>query len=151
MTGQSVSDLVEQGIPGLGRAAEPGQDGGEVDGAPRVVTQPESALASMAQALGQPAAAPSSPPGDIPGDNAEDSVGLEARGAPSGELSSAARDMVENAVDLLNRSLLIPLLPVDALRGVALGAVATIAPLRRAVLAEGIMPALAPPLMRRSG
>lgn len=58
-------------------------------------------------------------------------------------------DLRTRSVDLLNRSLLLPLLPTDLLRGAALAAVTTLAPLRRAVLAEGIMPALAPALPRK--
>ncbi|GLS49469.1 2-octaprenyl-6-methoxyphenyl hydroxylase [Methylobacterium gnaphalii] len=53
------------------------------------------------------------------------------------------------AVDWLNRSLLADLLPVDALRGLGLLAMATIGPLRRAVMREGVLPRLgAPTLMR---
>lgn len=53
------------------------------------------------------------------------------------------------AVDLLNRSLLADLLPVDALRGLGLLALASIGPLRRAVMREGVVPRLgAPELMR---
>ena len=59
-------------------------------------------------------------------------------------------DLRTRAVDLLNRSLLVSMLPVDALRGVALGAVSALPPLRRAVLAEGIMPAMAPASARRA-
>ncbi len=58
-------------------------------------------------------------------------------------------DLRTRAVDLLNRSLLVSVLPVDILRGVALGAVTALPPLRRAVLAEGIMPAMAPASARR--
>lgn len=53
------------------------------------------------------------------------------------------------AVDTLNRSLLTPLLPVDALRGLGLLAMTTIGPLRRLVMREGVLPRLgAPALMR---
>lgn len=51
-------------------------------------------------------------------------------------------DLRTQAVDLLNRSLLIPLLPMDALRGAALGLASALPPLRQALLSEGIMPAL---------
>ena len=59
-------------------------------------------------------------------------------------------DMRTRAVDVLNRSLLLPVLPVDFLRGAALAGVTAIAPLRRAILSEGIMPALSPPNCRRA-
>lgn len=53
------------------------------------------------------------------------------------------------AVDLLNRSLLTAFLPVDALRGLGLITLTTIAPLRRMVMREGVQPRLgAPSLMR---
>ena len=53
------------------------------------------------------------------------------------------------AVDWLNRSLLSGLLPVDALRGAGLVAMSAIAPLRRMVMREGVLPRLgAPRLMR---
>jgi 2-octaprenyl-6-methoxyphenol hydroxylase len=58
------------------------------------------------------------------------------------------------AVDLLNRSLLTDLLPVDALRGLGLLAMGQLGPLRRLVMREGVLPRLgAPELMRatRSG
>ncbi|MBE7246867.1 MAG: ubiquinone biosynthesis protein UbiH, partial [Actinomycetospora chiangmaiensis] len=53
------------------------------------------------------------------------------------------------AVDLLNRSLLTDLLPVDALRGLGLLAMGQLGPLRRLVMREGVLPRLgAPELMR---
>ena len=53
------------------------------------------------------------------------------------------------AVDLLNRSLLTALLPVDALRGLGLLAMTQLGPLRRLVMREGVLPRLgAPELMR---
>ncbi|CAO4180924.1 2-octaprenyl-6-methoxyphenol hydroxylase [Methylorubrum aminovorans] len=53
------------------------------------------------------------------------------------------------AVDMLNRSLLTSLLPVDALRGLGLVALSAIPPLRRMVMREGVQPRLgAPSLMR---
>ncbi|MDB5509526.1 MAG: UbiH/UbiF family hydroxylase [Hyphomicrobiales bacterium] len=55
-------------------------------------------------------------------------------------------------VDLLNRSLLTPFAAVDAVRGLGLSALATIAPLRRMAMREGVMPrGLAPSLMRLQG
>ncbi|GJE27473.1 Ubiquinone hydroxylase UbiL [Methylobacterium organophilum] len=54
------------------------------------------------------------------------------------------------AVDMLNRSLLTHLLPVDALRGIGLAAVSALPPLRRLVMREGLLPQLGvPSLMRR--
>ncbi|MBY0252643.1 MAG: ubiquinone biosynthesis protein UbiH, partial [Methylobacterium organophilum] len=53
------------------------------------------------------------------------------------------------AVDLLNRSLLSDLLPVDALRGLGLLAMTQLGPLRRLVMREGVLPRIgAPELMR---
>ena len=82
-------------------------------------------------------------------------LSLGDRGAVSDALQGfevsrrADIDLRTRSVDLLNRSLLLPLLPTDLLRGAALAAVTAVAPLRRAVLAEGIMPALAPALPRK--
>ena len=45
-----------------------------------------------------------------------------------------------NGVDLLNRSLLMELLPVDLLRGAGLVAFSMIGPLRRALMREGVLP-----------
>ena len=52
-------------------------------------------------------------------------------------------DIRTRGVDLMNRSLLADILPVDLLRGVTLAAVTAIGPLRRAILREGITPTLA--------
>ena len=52
-------------------------------------------------------------------------------------------DLRTRGVDLMNRSLLADVLPVDLLRGVTLAAVTAIGPLRRAILREGINPSLA--------
>src|SRR5512144_2566751 len=49
------------------------------------------------------------------------------------------------AIDLLNRSLLTDFLPVQGLRGLGLYLVGEIAPLRRALMREGIMPAAGTP------
>lgn len=45
-----------------------------------------------------------------------------------------------NGVDLLNRSLLLDVLPVDVLRGAGLFAFSMIGPLRRAIMREGVVP-----------
>ena len=53
------------------------------------------------------------------------------------------------AVDLLNRSLLTDFIPVQGLRGLSLFVVDRIAPLRRALLREGVQPAAAQPRLMR--
>jgi 2-octaprenyl-6-methoxyphenol hydroxylase len=54
-----------------------------------------------------------------------------------------------NGIDMLNRSLLFDSLPIDLLRGLGFFAFATIGPLRRAVIMEGILPhEHLPPLMQ---
>ena len=52
------------------------------------------------------------------------------------------------AVDVLNRSLLSDFLPVQSARGFGLYLLDRIAPLRRAVMREGVEPAAQPRLMR---
>ena len=52
------------------------------------------------------------------------------------------------AIDLLNRSLLTDFLPAQGARGLGLYLMDRIAPLRRAVMREGVAPAAAPRLMR---
>lgn len=52
------------------------------------------------------------------------------------------------AVDALNRSLLTDFLPVQGMRGLGLYLLDRIAPLRRALMREGVEPALQPRLMR---
>jgi 2-octaprenyl-6-methoxyphenol hydroxylase len=52
------------------------------------------------------------------------------------------------AVDLLNRSLLSDFLPMQGARGLGLFALSRIAPLRRALMREGVEPAAQPRLMR---
>jgi 2-octaprenyl-6-methoxyphenol hydroxylase len=53
------------------------------------------------------------------------------------------------AVDLLNRSLLTDFLPVQGMRGLGLYLIDRIAPLRRAVLREGVAPSAAAPRLMR--
>jgi 2-octaprenyl-6-methoxyphenol hydroxylase len=53
------------------------------------------------------------------------------------------------AVDLLNRSLLSDLLPVQGVRGIGLWLLGNLGPLRRAVMREGVSPALAEPKLLR--
>lgn len=55
------------------------------------------------------------------------------------------------AVDGLNRTLLSGLLPADFLRGVGLLALSSVGPLRRAVMREGVRPALSTPRLMRPG
>jgi 2-octaprenyl-6-methoxyphenol hydroxylase len=52
-------------------------------------------------------------------------------------------------IDLFNRSLLSDFLPVQALRGLGLYLVDRIGPLRRAVMREGVLPAVAQPRLMR--
>ncbi|WP_457797296.1 FAD-dependent monooxygenase [Methylocystis sp. S23] len=54
-----------------------------------------------------------------------------------------------HGVDVLNRSLIIPYLPVDLFRGASFIAVAALGPLRRAVIREGVLPHLVLPRMMR--
>jgi 2-octaprenyl-6-methoxyphenol hydroxylase len=53
------------------------------------------------------------------------------------------------AVDLLNRSLLTDLLPVQSVRGLGLYALDRIGPLRRAVMREGVSPRASQPRLMR--
>ncbi|MET0279078.1 MAG: UbiH/UbiF family hydroxylase [Pseudorhodoplanes sp.] len=53
------------------------------------------------------------------------------------------------AVDLLNRSLLSNLLPIQALRGLGLHILGNVGPLRRAVMREGVMPGASQPRLMR--
>ncbi|HEX8666133.1 MAG TPA: UbiH/UbiF family hydroxylase [Beijerinckiaceae bacterium] len=55
------------------------------------------------------------------------------------------------AVDGLNRTLLSGFLPVDFLRGLGLIALSGIGPLRRAVMREGVLPAIGTPRLMRTG
>ncbi len=60
-----------------------------------------------------------------------------------GGYGKARRDDVfwrTNGVDLLNRSLLVDVLPVDILRGAGLFAFSMFGPLRRAIMREGVVP-----------
>jgi 2-octaprenyl-6-methoxyphenol hydroxylase len=79
--------------------------------------------------------------------------------ANSAELSRALRkyDMHRrgdigfrtHGVDILNRSLIIPLLPVDLMRGAGFIAMNALGPLRRAVIREGILPHIVLPRLMR--
>ena len=53
------------------------------------------------------------------------------------------------SIDLLNKSLLSPLLPVHFLRGAGLVALKTIGPLRRLIVREGLQPSFAEPELMR--
>lgn len=68
--------------------------------------------------------------------------------ARSRRLDAAARTA---AVDILNRSLLTDLMPVDALRGLGLLAMSHLGPLRRIVMREGVLPRLGAPELMRAG
>jgi 2-octaprenyl-6-methoxyphenol hydroxylase len=52
-------------------------------------------------------------------------------------------------VDMLNRSLLSGFLPMDALRGFGLMAIANIRPLRKMIMREGVAPRGTPPRLMR--
>jgi 2-octaprenyl-6-methoxyphenol hydroxylase len=54
-----------------------------------------------------------------------------------------------HGVDLLNRSLIVPYLPIDLLRGAGFIAMSAIGPLRRAVIREGVLPHLVLPRLMR--
>lgn len=54
-----------------------------------------------------------------------------------------------HGVDVLNRSLIIPYLPVDLMRGASFLAVSTLGPLRRAIIREGVLPHLVLPRLMR--
>lgn len=54
-----------------------------------------------------------------------------------------------HGVDLLNRSLIVPYLPVDLLRGAGFIVMTALGPLRRAVIREGVSPHLALPRLMR--
>jgi 2-octaprenyl-6-methoxyphenol hydroxylase len=55
-----------------------------------------------------------------------------------------------HGVDLLNRSLIIPYLPIDLIRGAGFVVMTALGPLRRAVMREGVAPHLARPRLMRS-
>ncbi|KQT82706.1 FAD-dependent monooxygenase [Methylobacterium sp. Leaf466] len=76
-----------------------------------------------------------------------------SRQALAGFARSRSRDarLRTAAVDLLNRSLLTGLVPVDALRGIGLIAMTSIAPLRRIVMREGVLPRMGAPALMRAG
>lgn len=76
--------------------------------------------------------------------------GSHASLASFGRSRGADARLRGTAVDLLNRSLLADLVPIDALRGLGLVAMSTLAPLRKIVMREGVLPRFgAPSLMRR--
>jgi 2-octaprenyl-6-methoxyphenol hydroxylase len=54
-----------------------------------------------------------------------------------------------HGVDLLNRSLIIPYLPIDLIRGAGFVVMTALGPLRRAVMREGVAPHLARPRLMR--
>jgi 2-octaprenyl-6-methoxyphenol hydroxylase len=53
------------------------------------------------------------------------------------------------AIDLLNRTLLTDFLPIQSARGLGLYMIDHIGPLRRAVMREGVAPAVAQPRLMR--
>jgi 2-octaprenyl-6-methoxyphenol hydroxylase len=54
-----------------------------------------------------------------------------------------------HGVDLLNRSLIVPYLPIDLMRGAGFIAMTAIGPLRRAVIREGVLPHFVLPRLMR--
>lgn len=81
-----------------------------------------------------------------------------AEGAPSNEIVARyarqrAPDVASRigAIDMLNRSLLTGFLPTHLLRGLGIYALGAIPPLRRAVVREGLQPALATPKAMQPG
>ena len=78
----------------------------------------------------------------------EDPGGEEALARYQSSRVSDVRTRVAG-VDMLNRSLLSGFLPVDALRGVGLLALANIRPLRKMIMREGVAPRGTPPRLMR--
>jgi 2-octaprenyl-6-methoxyphenol hydroxylase len=79
----------------------------------------------------------------------EDPGGAEALARYSASRVADVRSRVAG-VDMLNRSLLSGLLPVDALRGLGLLALANIRPLRKMIMREGVAPRGVPPRLMRA-
>ncbi len=67
-------------------------------------------------------------------------IGSTAALKPYGAARRGDISLRTNGVDLLNRSLLLELMPVDLLRGAGLFAFSMIGPLRRALMREGVLP-----------
>lgn len=87
---------------------------------------------------------------------AEAKLGLGDIGAPAvlaAYHQARHRDVASRiwSVDLLNRSLLSPYLPVHFTRGAGLYAMSVLAPLRRTLMREGMMPSHATPRLMRDG
>ncbi|MGV6871568.1 UbiH/UbiF family hydroxylase [Pseudochelatococcus sp. B33] len=68
---------------------------------------------------------------------------------PFGRARAADTAFRTGAIDLLNRTLLTDILPANLLRGAGLLALGLVAPLRRAVMREGLTPALNTPRQMR--
>ncbi len=79
----------------------------------------------------------------LEGVDLSDAGAIEAALAGYERTRRADIDLRTRGVDLMNRSLLADVLPVDLLRGMTLAAVTAIGPLRRAILREGVSPSLA--------
>lgn len=88
---------------------------------------------------------------EIAGDAFEAGQDVGGRGVCAAYDSARRVDIVSRAgaVDLLNRSLLSDLVPLQALRAAGLGVLSGIGPIRRALLREGIAPAYALPRIMR--
>ena len=79
----------------------------------------------------------------LDGVDLSDASAIEAALAGYERTRRADIDLRTRGVDLMNRSLLADVLPVDLLRGMTLASVTAIGPLRRAILREGVSPSLA--------
>lgn len=80
--------------------------------------------------------------------NSAQDCGSDAMTARYHEARASDVALRTGGVDLLNRSLLAPYLPMDFLRGAGLMALASVNPLRRAIMRTGLGPHNLPPLMR---
>jgi 2-octaprenyl-6-methoxyphenol hydroxylase len=78
------------------------------------------------------------------GDSGADSLIVEYDRRRRADVGSRAL-----AIDLFNRSLLSDFLPLQGARGLGLYLVDRIAPLRRAVMREGVMPSVGQPRLMR--
>jgi 2-octaprenyl-6-methoxyphenol hydroxylase len=77
-------------------------------------------------------------------------IGSAAALAAYAEARHADISLRTHGIDILNRSLLVDLLPVDLARGAGFLAFSMIGPLRRAIMREGILPdGHLPPLMQK--
>ena len=69
--------------------------------------------------------------------------------APVLQIAQISGQHLQAAVDMLNRSLLTDLLPVDLARGGGLLALGVLGPLRRLVMRQGVLPHVGVPTLMR--